>query len=108
MIAVGDLGGDQVPVPISFNTAVAPPSNGGGGATNTAGATAANATASATKASSGQLAFTGAGPALMIMGLIGFLLVLVGGATILVVDGPRRLWISLAATRGEPTNHIEM
>lgn len=106
VIAVGDLGGDQVPVPISFNTAVAPPANGGGGATGAASASAAKA--SATKASSGALAFTGAGPGLMIMGLVGILLVVLGGSTVLLVDGPRRLWMTWAkAGRSAPSGDAE-
>jgi hypothetical protein len=105
VIAVGDLGGDQVAVPVSFNTAIAPPANGGGGGPSTA---AASAKAAATKASSGQLAFTGAGPGLMIMGLIGLLLAVLGGAMVLAVDGPRRLWMSLAARRATASKHVEM
>jgi len=107
VIAVGDLGGDQVAVPVSFNTAVAPPANGGGGG-GTSTAAAAAAKASATKTSSGQLAFTGAGPGLMIVGLIGLLFVILGGATILLVDGPKRLWMSMAARWGATSKHVEM
>lgn len=89
-ITVGDLGGDAVTVPISFNTGVAPPANGGSTAT-TAATAASTATASATKASSSSLAFTGAGTGLWIVGVIGVLLMLLGAGTLLVIDAPRRL-----------------
>jgi len=88
VIAVGDLGGDQVAVPISFNTAVPPPANGGAGATTTTVAKAATKAATKTKASS--LAFTGTGPGLWWLALVGSLLVLLGAFMLAVVDGPRR------------------
>lgn len=99
VIAVGDLGGDKVAVPISFNIG-APPiattttspssggeltSSGGGGSTSSSG---------------GSLAFTGSGPGVSVIGILGLLFVLVGGLCLLLVDAPRRLL--LAAARRVP------
>ena len=88
VIALGDLGGDKITVPISFNTNVAL-TNPATTTTLAGGTKAANA--NATKTSSGSLAFTGAGPGLWWLGLLGIVLIVLGGSTLVLVDGPRRL-----------------
>jgi hypothetical protein len=88
VIAVGDLGGDKVAVPISFNTNV-PLTNPTKSTTATTAATKA-AKASSTKAGSSSLAFTGTGPGLWWLGLIGVVFMVFGGFVLVVVEGPRR------------------
>jgi hypothetical protein len=88
VVAVGDLGGDQVLVPISFNTNVSLTNPGGSGTTTT---TIKKATPVSTKAGSGSLAFTGTGPGLWWLGVIGLLMMASGLSVLVVVDGPRRL-----------------
>jgi hypothetical protein len=100
VIAVGDLAiapskvGDEIAVPILFNTAKgakSPPTtattasssattSGGGGTTAT--------TSSATSATSGSLAFTGTGPGVWWLGIIGIMLMILG-ALMLLLAGPR-------------------
>jgi len=93
VFAIGDVGGDRIVVPIAFNlllpvvapvvpTTVAPGTSPGGGATTTP---------AATKASSGSLAFTGSGPGLWWLALVGMILIVFGGVLLAVVDQPRRL-----------------
>jgi hypothetical protein len=89
VIAVGDLGGDQVAVPISFNTAVPPPANGGQSSTTTKPVAAKPGSGS--KVGANNLAFTGTGPGLWWLGLVGVLLMLLGALVLAVVEGPRRL-----------------
>jgi mucin-6/19 len=95
VIAVGDTGGDQIQIPISFNTAVpVPPTTIGTEAPASASASAttvAAAKTAATKASSGSLAFTGSGPGLWWLALVGVLLMVLGGLLLTVVDQPRRM-----------------
>jgi hypothetical protein len=96
VIAVGDTGGDQVTVPISFNTAVpVPPTTIGTEAPTSPGhstaTTVAAAKTAATKAASGSLAFTGSGPGLWWLALVGVLLMVLGGLLLTVVDQPRRM-----------------
>jgi hypothetical protein len=87
VLAVGDLGGDQISVPISFNTNVPIVQT----TTTVAGAaTKAAAKTSATKAGSSSLAFTGTGPGLWWLGLIGVILMAFGGFVLVVIEGPRR------------------
>jgi hypothetical protein len=97
VIAVGDEGGDQVTVPISFNPNIAPPpatkntvppssSSGGAGAT-----TVPPAAAASTSTHSSSLAFTGTGPGLWWLALVGLLLMVFGGLLLTIVDQPRRL-----------------
>jgi len=83
-LTFGDQAGDQVSVPLAFGSgpSLAPPASKSGSST---------AKASATKAKSGSLAFTGAGPGLWIMGLVGMMLILLGGSLLVVADAPRRL-----------------
>jgi len=85
-IAFGDLAGDQVVVPISFGANAGNTGNG-----STAAASGSSTTKPATKAKSSSLAFTGAGPGLWIMGIVGIALILLGGSLLVVVDAPRRL-----------------
>ena len=88
VLAVGDLGGDQISVPISFNTNVpivqTPTSTAPGSSTKSA------KKSSATKAGSGSLAFTGTGPGLWWLGLIGVVLMAFGAFLLFVIEGPRR------------------
>jgi hypothetical protein len=85
VIAVGDIGGDQVAVPIAFNEAVPPPTGPQGGTTTPPAAKAA-----AKKVGSNSLAFTGTGPGLWWLGLVGVLFMVLGGFVLAVVDMPRR------------------
>jgi len=87
-VVLRDAGGDDLAVPISFNA-------GGGGSSTTKSATTAAggkgaATASATKAASQSLAFTGSGPLLWSAGLLGIILMILGGSLLLVVGESRR------------------
>lgn len=97
VIAVGDEAvapskvGDQIAVPISFNTnkgATSPPTTPttASSATTTGGSTAT--TSGATTTSSSSLAFTGTGPGVWWLGLIGIMLMLLGGL-LLLLAGPR-------------------
>lgn len=90
VIAVGDQGGDEIPVPISFNAGklVIPPTTTTAAttATTTGGSTAT--TNGATTTSSSSLAFTGTGPGVWWLGLIGIMLMLLGGLMLLLA-GPR-------------------
>jgi hypothetical protein len=88
VLAVGDLGGDQISVPISFNTNV--PIVQTTTTTVAGGSTKAATKAAATKAGSGSLAFTGTGPGLWWLGLIGVVLMAFGGFLLVVIEGPRR------------------
>ncbi len=96
VIAVGDTGnpkipnsGDQVAVPISFNTAVPPPTGPQGGTTTTP--KSGTKAKTVTKAKSGSLAFTGAGTGLWLLATLGVLLMVLGGFALAVVEGPRRM-----------------
>jgi hypothetical protein len=96
VIAVGDIGGDKVVVPISFNPGVvagsAPTSPGGtSGGTKTTKSVTTKASSTTTKTSSGALAFTGAGPGLWWLGLIGVTLMGAGGLVLILLDEPRRV-----------------
>jgi hypothetical protein len=93
VIAVGDDAkpvGDEIPVPISFNTGklVIPPTTVPTTATTTKTGVTTATTSSATSASSGSLAFTGTGPGVWWLGLIGVLMMLLGGLMLLLA-GPR-------------------
>jgi hypothetical protein len=102
VIAVGDVVGDKVPVPISFN------SNPGTNPTTTTTTAATTATTTAgsgsggsgsggsgsspsTAASTGELAYTGSGPGVWVIGLLGIVFVFLGGSLLVVGDVPRRL-----------------
>ncbi|MGH9017219.1 MAG: hypothetical protein ACRDY1_05680 [Acidimicrobiales bacterium] len=97
-IVLRDGSGDDLVVPISFNP-------GGAGTSSTASktqaATTPTATASSTKASSGSLAFTGAGPLLWMVGLLGLVLVLVGASLTLLSDDRRRMLWAIGGRRPE-------
>jgi len=88
VIAVGDLAGDQVAVPIAFDASHPSVTPSGGGTTTTA--------VHAATAASGSLAFTGPGTGLRLMGLLGAVLIAFGLAIVVIVDGPRRLLSRLA------------
>jgi hypothetical protein len=94
VVAVGDTGGDQVTVPLSFNPNIPPTPATVGTAPPTSpnsGTTAPAAKNASTKAGSSALAFTGSGPDLWWLALAGLLLMLFGGLLLTVVDQPRRL-----------------
>lgn len=103
VIAVGDLAGDEVPVPISFNTAkgaTSPsttPTTASSATTSKTGATSATTASSATSATSGSLAFTGTGPGVWWLGLVGLLMMLLG-ALMLLLAGPRVVFARVAHT----------
>jgi len=90
VIAVGDLSGDELPVPISFST-----TNLGTVQTapNVPGKTSStkSTTKAATKVASGSLAFTGTGSGTWIVGMIGAALIVLGIAALALVEMPRRL-----------------
>jgi hypothetical protein len=85
-IIYGDLGGDQVLVPIKFGADPGVTGNAPGASSKAGGETAA----AVTRASSGQLAFTGSGTAVVVMALVGLVLVAIGGSLLVVTDAPRR------------------
>jgi hypothetical protein len=107
VIAVGTSGtggaGDQLPVPLTFNPNAGSGPGPGGGSTGPGGSgttTKPKAKTTSTKASSSSLAFTGAGPGLWWLTLLGALLMVLGGTALAVVDGPRRLLrLALAPSR---------
>jgi len=84
-----DAGGDDLVVPISFDPGGAGSSTSKASSTQAAGATPASV--AATKASSGSLAFTGPGPLLWVVGLLGIIFMVAGGSLLLLVEAPRRL-----------------
>ena len=103
VMAVGDLGGDKVAIPISFNLGAPPasttttaPSSSGQLTTDSGSSAGAAGTGGVTSASSGSLAFTGSGPSVWIIGALGLFFVLVGGSALLVIDAPRRLLLAVA------------
>jgi hypothetical protein len=104
VIAAADLGLDEVAVPISFNTAVAAPPGGGATAGTSSAKTSAtkSATASATKTSASSLAFTGPGPMLRLLGIVGVALITLGLLLLVAVDAPRRLLMTGARRRRPP------
>jgi len=89
-IVYRDAGGDDLTVPISFNPAGAGTSVSSSTAAASTQSTTKPAATAATKTSSASLAFTGTGPALWIMGLLGLVLIVIGGCLLLVVEAPRR------------------
>jgi len=102
VIAVGDIAGDKVPVPITFNTGAPPEPT-----TTTTAATTASSSAnqsgttsagSSTSPGGGTLAFTGSGPRLWWVALVGIMLVVLGGILLVMADLPRRL-VRLAANK---------
>jgi hypothetical protein len=94
-IIFGDEAGDGVTVPISFNLLVAPPATVPPTTTASPSATVATATkaatASTTNTSSSSLAFTGSGPGLWWLALVGLVLMAMGVLALALVDEPRRL-----------------
>jgi hypothetical protein len=103
VIAVADLGLDEVVVPISFNTAVAPPAAGGATATTSSAKTSTkSATAKTTSTSGSSLAFTGPGPMLWILGIVGVALMILGLLLLVAVDAPRRLLMVGTRRRRSP------
>ncbi len=90
-LAVGDLAGDEVPVPIAFNTnklvITTTTTAATTATTSSSGATTAT-TSSSTSTSPSSLAFTGTGPGVWWLGLIGVVMMLLGGLMVLLA-GPR-------------------
>ncbi|HXQ91236.1 MAG TPA: hypothetical protein VN768_06705 [Acidimicrobiales bacterium] len=100
VIAVGDVAGDKVPVPIQFNLNAPPVTTTTAAPTTTAanlGNTVTTAAAS-TSPGGGTLAFTGTGPRLWWVALVGVALMILGLLALVVVDQPRRL-LRLALAR---------
>lgn len=98
VITFGDNSSDAaVSVPITFNPNTPPPPvvtpTPGATATTAPAATkaATTAKAAATKATSGSLAFTGSGPGLWWLALVGIILMALGIFSLVLVDQPRRL-----------------
>ncbi len=88
-VAVGDLAGDEIPVPISFNTNKLVTTTTTAATTATTSSSGVTATtSSSTSATSSSLAFTGTGPGVWWLGLIGVLMMLLG-ALLLLLAGPR-------------------
>jgi heme exporter protein D len=93
-IIFGDQAGDGVTIPISFNLNVAPPLTTPVVATTVAATTTTVKPASkatTTKAATSALAFTGTGPGLWWLALVGMTLILLGLLALALVDQPRRL-----------------
>jgi hypothetical protein len=95
-ITFGDNSSDaSVSVPLVFNPNTPPPPivtpSAATTTTTTAAAKTAAAKATSTKASSGSLAFTGTGPGLWWLALVGAILMALGILSLVVVDQPRRL-----------------
>jgi hypothetical protein len=104
VIAIGDLGGDKVAVPIQFASGnlgsnPAPKQQAGGGTTATP-----KAKGGTTKTTTKALAFTGAGSALWVMGFVGLALILLGGSLLVLVDAPRRLLLVALRRDGRSQN----
>ena len=102
-ILFGTAAGDAVTVPITFNTAVAPPpaTVGTAGPSTSPATSVAKAPASkakTTKTSTGALAFTGSGPGLWWLALVGTVLMAMGLLALAVVDQPRQ-FLRLARSR---------
>jgi hypothetical protein len=95
VIAVAGGGSTSTTVPPTPTTTKAPattPTSGGGGG---------GATPVAAKSSS--LAFTGVGPGVGILGVIGGVLILLGLALLVLIDAPRRAIEQLAFVRSPTT-----
>jgi hypothetical protein len=95
-IIFGDQAGDGVTIPISFNLNVAPPQTAPVAATSsTVAATATTvkpaSKATTTKAATSALAFTGTGPGLWWLALVGMGLIVLGLLALALVDQPRRM-----------------
>jgi hypothetical protein len=95
-ITYGDLGNDSVEIPLSFNPNIAPspvatttPTTAAGGTTATTVKPASKATT--TKAATSALAFTGTGPGLWWLALVGMTLIVLGLLALALVDQPRRM-----------------
>jgi hypothetical protein len=92
-ILFGDEANDGVTVPISFNTLVppAPVTTPTAPPSKTTATVAPAAKAKSTTAGSGSLAFTGSGPGLWWLALLGLVLMTGGAFALALVDQPRRL-----------------
>jgi hypothetical protein len=104
-ILFGDTGNDAVTVNLSFNVAVPPPPAvvSAPGTTVAPASSAGEETTPAAKAKttstgSGALAFTGTGPGLWWLALVGMILIVLGFLSLVLVDQPRRL-VRLVAHR---------
>ena len=103
VIAVGDLGGDKAAVPISFNIGAPPITTTTTSPSSSSQLTGSGSSSSgSSSSSSGSLAFTGSGPGIAIMGVLGVLFVLAGGTFLLLVDAPRRLLLAAARRLPRP------
>ncbi|HYA67828.1 MAG TPA: hypothetical protein VED63_03755 [Acidimicrobiales bacterium] len=115
VIAVGDVAGDKVFVKIGFNGTGGPPvtttttanttatttgGSGSGGSGSGGSESGGSGSSPSTSASTGELAFTGSGPGMWLVGLLGVVLVFLGGSLLVAADAPRRL-VYAARHRGE-------
>ena len=87
IIAVAGTGSSTTTTP-PVPTTKAPSTGSGGGGSGSSGSTPS--------VSSNQLAFTGAGPGVGILGVLGGMLILFGLALLVLVDAPRRAFARLA------------
>jgi hypothetical protein len=102
-IQFGDAAGDNITIPLTFNPNTPPQSTAPETPTPAATATTVApaktaAKSAATAASSSSLAFTGTGPGLWWLALVGVILMALGTLALVVVDEPRRL-VRLVVTR---------
>jgi hypothetical protein len=85
VIAIAGGGSSSTTVPPTPTTKPPATSGGGGGGSGTGGSGAKTVTAAAS-----SLAFTGPGPGIGVLGVIGGALILLGFALLVLVDAPRR------------------
>jgi len=106
VIAVGDISGDKVPVPIQFapNAQPEPTTTTTAVETGASGSEGSGSGSSGSSSgSSGTLAYTGPHPGLWVVGTIGALLLLAGGALLVLADVPRRLAFALRRSARRPS-----
>jgi len=92
VIAVAGGGSTTTTTVAPVTTTTKAPSTSGGGGSGSSGASAAKTVT----ASSSSLAFTGSGPGIGILGVVGGVLILLGLVLLLLVDAPRRALAGLA------------
>jgi hypothetical protein len=100
VIAIADLAGDKIKVPIAFDTGkLGTTTTTTTAAKTTATTSSATTTASTTAVSSSKLAFTGTGAGVLWLALIGIALMLLGGLMLLLA-GPRLVFAKAAHSSG--------
>jgi hypothetical protein len=103
VLAIGDAAGDIVSIPISFNVGAPPlpPTTTTTVASSSSTVAPVVRTGQSTVTGSGRsLAFTGTGPHLFWVALVGVALMLLGVTVLVLVDGPRRLAFAAFARLG--------